>query len=96
MVVVSRRSPLRVRLTEFALCLSYCASGARFLVCGGGVVAPGSTTDPAPFSAAGDFEVRQTLTLPQPCRGLVVLVGRAAPAPGAPLAAYFALSGLPD
>jgi hypothetical protein len=62
----------------------------------GGVVAPGSTTDPAPFSAAGDFEVRQTLTLPQPCRGLVVLVGRPGAAPGASIATYFAASGLPD
>jgi hypothetical protein len=59
----------------------------------GVVVAPGSTSDPAPFSAAGDFEVRQTLTLPQPCRDLVVLVGRPGAAPGAPLATYFAARG---
>ena len=62
----------------------------------GGVVAPGSTTEPAPFSAAGDFEVRQALTLPEPCRGLVVLVGPPGAAPGAPISRYFASSGLPD
>jgi hypothetical protein len=61
----------------------------------GGVVASGSTSDPAPFSAAGDFQVRQTLTLPQPCRDLAVLVGRPGAAPGATIANYFAVSGLP-
>jgi hypothetical protein len=68
---------------------------AASVVCGG-VVAQGSTTDPAPFSAAGDFEVRQTLTLPQPCRGLVVLVGPPGANPGDMIAAYFAATGLPD
>ena len=69
---------------------------AASVACGGVVAPAGSTSDPAPFSAAGDFQVRQTLTLPQPCRGLVVLVGRPGAAPGAPLATYFAVSGLPD
>jgi hypothetical protein len=69
---------------------------AASVACGGVVAPAGSTSDPAPFSAAGDFQVRQTLTLPQPCRGLVVLVGRPGAAPGAPITTYFAVSGLPD
>ena len=69
---------------------------AASVVCGGVVAAVGSTTDPAPFSAAGDFQVRQALTLPQPCRDLVVLVGRPGAVQGAPIGTYFAVSGLPD
>ena len=65
---------------------------AASVVCGG-VVA--GSTDPAPYSAAGDFQVRQALTLPQPCRGRWFWSARRR-SPGAPLATYFAVSGLPD
>jgi hypothetical protein len=63
---------------------------AASVVCGGVVAA---STNAALLSGAGDFQVRQVLTLPKPCRGVMVLlqIARA----GVPLANYIAISGMP-
>jgi hypothetical protein len=60
------------------------------VVCGGTVAA---VTASAPLSAAGDFEVSQVLTLPKPCRGLMVLL-EITPA-RTPSGTYIAITGTP-
>jgi hypothetical protein len=66
---------------------------AASLVCGAVVQA---TTDPVPFAATGDFEIRAMVMLPQPaCQGAVVLIRIVRPA-NTPPGAYIAVTGVPD
>ena len=66
---------------------------AASLVCGAVVQA---TTDPVPFAATGDFEIRAMVMLPQPaCQGAVILIRIVRPA-NTPPGAYIAVTGVPD